>query len=348
MIYLSDQDICNLGYQWPCVSNCIREGMRLIHAEDFAQPVKPYLRFGNPKNRIIAMPAYAGGTVDTAGIKWIASFPDNIKKGLDRAHSVTILNQASTGIPFCVVNTNRISAIRTAGVTSVIIQEYLAHKKFPRASVKIGLTGFGPIGQTHLDMCATLFGDLIETVFIYDPKPIDLHHVPEEICEKVVIAGDWQTAYEQADIFITCTVSSQRYIDMPPKPGSLHCNISLRDYQNVTMKQMDRMIVDDWDEICREKTDVEFMHLEEGLTNETVYSFNSHELQEMFEGLKPDETIMFNPMGMAVFDICTARLFYDKALELEAYSQIPDGRSYYIFNKPDLLKYIPSSERVLM
>src|ERR1700750_3220043 len=126
MIYLSEQDICNIGYQWRRVSSCIREGMKLIYEQDFAQPKKPYLRYGNPKNRIIAMPAYAGGTVDTAGIKWIASFPDNIKKGLERAHSITLLNQASTGIPFCIVNTNQVSAIRTAGVSAVMIQEYLS------------------------------------------------------------------------------------------------------------------------------------------------------------------------------------------------------------------------------
>jgi ornithine cyclodeaminase len=330
------------------VSCCIREGIQLIHAKDFAQPVKPYLRFGDPKNRIIAMPAYAGGSIDTAGIKWIASYPGNINKGLDRAHSITILNQAGTGIPFCIINTNRISAIRTAGVTAVIIQQYLKGRKARERSLKIGLAGFGPIGQTHLDMCATLFPDLIESIFIYDPKPVHTDCVPQALGEKVIVANSWQEAYEGADIFITCTVSSQRYIDMAPKPGSLHCNISLRDYQNTAMMQMDRIIVDDWDEICRERTDIEFMHLESGLSKNDVCSFSTHTLEEMFAGLSARDTIMFNPMGMAVFDICTARLFYETALKQDAYSQIPDGKSYFIFNKPDLLRYIPNTERILM
>jgi N-[(2S)-2-amino-2-carboxyethyl]-L-glutamate dehydrogenase len=348
MIYLSHQDVCNLGNQWHAVSFAIRQGIDLIYAKDFAQPVKPYLRYANPKNRIIAMPAYAGGAIDTAGIKWIASFPDNIKKGLDRAHSITVLNQASTGIPFCIINTNRISAIRTAGVTAVIVQEYLAKKKFSNGSVKIGITGFGPIGQMHLDMCATLFPELIESVFIYDPKQVEEHAIPENISHKTIITNDWQEAYRNADIFITCTVSSQRYIDLSPKPGSLHCNISLRDYQNCSIMQMSRIIVDDWEEICREKTDIEFMHLDCGLEEESVYSFSTRTLGDMFDGLTTDDTIMFNPMGMAVFDICTARLFYEKSLEQDAYRQIPDGKSYFIFNKPDLLKHIPTTERILM
>lgn len=52
---------------------------------EFAQPIKPYLRYNNLKNRIIAMPAYAGGECDMAGIKWIASYPDNINQ-IGRAH----------------------------------------------------------------------------------------------------------------------------------------------------------------------------------------------------------------------------------------------------------------------
>lgn len=348
MIYLSEQDLCCIGYQWEAVCNAIRHGMQLVHEKDFTQPVKPYLRFGNPRNRIIAMPAYAGGNVDTAGIKWIASFPDNIKKGLDRAHSVTILNQAATGIPFCIVNTNRISAIRTAGVTGAIMQEYLRRKAFAERSLVIGMTGFGPIGQTHLDMVSALFPELIDSVHIYDPRPASLQDVPEHMRQRVSFTNSWQEAYDQADIFITCTVSSQRYIDRKPKPGSLHCNISLRDYTNAAMKQMDRMLVDDWEEICREKTDIEFMHLEAGLNEQDVCSFGSHSLTQMFDGMDDDGTIMFNPMGMAVFDICTAKLFYDLSLRHNHYRQIPDGKSYYIFNTPDLLQHIPNTERILM
>jgi N-[(2S)-2-amino-2-carboxyethyl]-L-glutamate dehydrogenase len=348
MIYLSDQDISGLGNQWNAVCAYLREGMRLIHAGDFAQPVKPYLRYGNPKNRIIAMPAYCGGSIDTAGIKWIASFPENIIEGLDRAHSVTILNQASTGIPFCIINTNRVSAIRTAGVTGVIIQEYASWKKPAKGALKIGMTGFGPIGQAHLDMCASLLDGLIGQVCIYDPRPADTSMVPQQLAANVTLAEDWQHAYEDADIFITSTVSAERYIDLPPKPGSLHCNISLRDYQNASIRQMRRIVVDDWDEICREKTDIEFMHLETGLSREDVHSFTTHALADVFTGLEQDDAIMFSPMGMAVFDICTARLFYEKALEHNMCRQIPDGKSYFIFNKPDLLHHIPAAERIYM
>ncbi len=41
----------------------------------------------------------------------------------------------------------------------------------------------------------------------------------------------WEARYDDADVFVTCTVSPAAYIDRRPKPGSLQLNVSLRDYK---------------------------------------------------------------------------------------------------------------------
>ena len=90
MLYLNDRDIQAVGLDWPALLDALEAAVHIADTGEYAQPIKPYLRYGDPRNRIIAMPAYIGGTVHAAGIKWIASFPDNIHHGQPRAHSVMV------------------------------------------------------------------------------------------------------------------------------------------------------------------------------------------------------------------------------------------------------------------
>src|SRR5947207_11556525 len=87
-------------------------------AHDHGQSVNPdsyFLRFpGKPDCRIIALPAYLGNGFGVAGLKWIASYPGNVRKGFPRASAVLILNNYETGYPFAIIESSCLSAARTA------------------------------------------------------------------------------------------------------------------------------------------------------------------------------------------------------------------------------------------
>lgn len=312
MIYLHDDHILELGIDWPKLTGVIEDVVAIKAEGDCVHPLKPYLRFRDPGNRIIAMPAFVGGSIDKAGIKWIASYPNNIQHGLPRAHNTIILNDPATGEPTTLIYSGLLSALRTAAVSGVMMKSYLTSR--PSAKLRLGIIGWGPVGRKHLDMCIALLGDQLEHVMLYDLLPIDKNTVPEAIRARTEIAEDWRKVYRHSDIFITCTVSSRRYIDEAPGRGSLLLNVSLRDYKPESLAKVKTIVVDDWQEVCRENTDIEHLHLQYGLTESDVLTLEDVISHQRLAAVKEEEPVFFSPMGLAIFDIAIAAFYQREAL----------------------------------
>lgn len=354
MLYLGEEHLRAIGESWREAVDRIKMTVRIMDQSDYAQPLKPYLRYGDPANRIIAMPAYIGGSLQTAGLKWIASFPGNRRVGLPRAHSVTILNEAATGKPKAILHTPLVSAVRTAAVSGLMLQEWLNHRLLNRVrdqsgcGLRIGIIGYGPIGRMHESMCLSLFGEHIDHMMLYDiqgikpreretssdlgPKRPDGNVDHEALRQDfrqyvrggrrgrealpIRVAGSWQELYRSCNVIITCTVSPERYIDIPPAPGTLLLDVSLRDYRLEAIHDIRAVAVDDWNEVCRENTDIELLHREAGLTEEGAMTLRDIVCRQALTRLPSREPLLFCPMGMASFDIAIADWYVRRAEEL--------------------------------
>ena len=309
MLYVSDKEVKKVNYNWNELLDVIENATRTLGSGDFCQPIKPYVDFKDPANRIIAMPAYVGGTVDAAGIKWIASFPDNINHGLPRANSVTILNDAHTGVPFAIFNTTELSIVRTASVSGCILREYM---KSVTDKVKIGIVGFGPIGQMHYRMIVENFSDKIDEIKIYDLRDVSAHFSDKV---KTTLVNSWEEAYDDMDIMFTTTASKDRYINKKPKDKCLLLNVSLRDYTLDVYDYVKKgIIVDNWEEVCRKNTDIEKFNQNKGLQKEDTYTILDVLDDKVFNKVDTD-VYMFNPMGMSSYDIAIGKYFYDRIKE---------------------------------
>ncbi|GAB6929141.1 2,3-diaminopropionate biosynthesis protein SbnB [Paenibacillus sp. JCM 10914] len=314
MLYLHDGHIRELGMDWKALVDLMEGILRIKDSGDSVHPLKPYLRFRAPENRIIAMPAYVGGSVDMSGIKWIASFPGNRQLGLPRAHNTLILNHTSTGEPLAVLYSGMLNGIRTAAVSGVMLTAFQAARQLKH--VRVGIIGWGPVGQMHLRMCKALLGDRLERVRLYDLQHIDPQTVPADVRNITDIADTWQSVYQAADILITCTVSEKRYIDQKPAEGMLLLHVSLRDYTTDSVANLKAIVVDEWQEVCRENTDIELLHLNNGLQEADVLTLADIVCRDGLNAFEGRETVFFNPMGLAVFDIGVASYYYQKARQL--------------------------------
>lgn len=141
-------------------------------------PHSLFLRFpGNDENRIIALPAHLGtGATQSAGIKWIASFPQNIENGLDRASAIIVLNSMVTGRPKAVMEGSIISAKRTAA-SAALAARFLQNQEISVASI----IGCGVINMEIVRFLRLIFPTLI-TLYIYDTKTGPCSSKPRAKC----------------------------------------------------------------------------------------------------------------------------------------------------------------------
>jgi ornithine cyclodeaminase len=162
-IYLSEQDMIRAGVtdMLACV-NTMEEMFGLLYAGDYrmAGPNNdshgamvifpqdsPFPNMPKPTadRRMMAMPAYLGGSFCTAGVKWYGSNIANREKGLPRSILMFTLNDPDTGAPLAHMSANLLSAYRTGAIPGVGAR-HLARKD----SKVVGLLGPGVMGKTTL------------------------------------------------------------------------------------------------------------------------------------------------------------------------------------------------------
>lgn len=145
----------------------------------------------------------------------------------------------------------------------------------------------------------------ITKIYFYDRKKIDIPDGEISVCDS------WQEVYEKADIFITCTSSQTRYIDIPINKRKLILDISLRDFKKEAMKSFSRpFIVDDWEEVNRENTDIEYFAKIGDIRKENSITLCDIINSNLSVYYNEKDTIFFAPMGMGVFDVSIADYYY--------------------------------------
>jgi N-[(2S)-2-amino-2-carboxyethyl]-L-glutamate dehydrogenase len=302
------------GHRADCM-DIVRDAY-LAHAR--GQSVNPdsyFLRFPEkPDCRIIALPAYLGDGFHVAGLKWIASYPGNVRRGFPRASAVLVLNSYDTGYPFAILESSIISAARTAA--SAALAAYWLNGRSRRAHA-LGIVGTGFIARYVYDFLVDT-GWEIEDVRLYDTSPLESEKFRDTACRlerhrAVTVVPDVEQLVRSSDLILFATVASTPHITAPGlfghNPVVLH--ISLRDLAPEILLASQN-VVDDVEHVMKANTSP---HLAEQRTGSR--DFVTGTLAEIMLGrqsVNRSRPIIFSPFGMGILDLAVGKWVYDQAV----------------------------------
>lgn len=279
-------------------------------------PHSTFLRFPEAAaNRIIALPAFLGDGFEVAGVKWIASFPGNVQRGMARASAVLILNSCSTGRPEAILESSLISAKRTAASAAAAARALTGGAR-PR---RVGLIGTGVINfEVARFLRAALPGADRFLVFDLDRQRAEAFAASlgrTFAGAEVELADAASTVLAECELVSFATTAARPHVaDLSAcPPGAVVLHVSLRDLSPQAILASDN-VVDDADHVCRAETSV---HLAEQLTGSR--GFIRCTLADILAGAAPPRdqagrTAVFSPFGLGILDLAVGKVAFDLAL----------------------------------
>ncbi|MEU1090869.1 2,3-diaminopropionate biosynthesis protein SbnB [Streptomyces sp. NPDC005892] len=301
------------------VLELVADAYRLHDEGRTSLPHSVFLRFpGDDRNRVIGLPAFLGGDDTVAGMKWIASFPGNVTRGIERASASIVLNSMADGRPEAFMEASVISARRT-GASAALAAGLLTEAAGGEAPQGMGLLGLGPINLEVLRFCAARLPSLREAlVYDLDPGRADEFRARAKSVApgvEVSVADDVSQAVGTYGLVSLATTAGTPHMDLSAfRADATVLHVSLRDL-TVEAVLGAQNVVDDTDHVCRERTS---LHLAEEATGKR--EFVGAEIGALLRGTsgfrrEPGRRTVFSPFGLGVLDLALARWVRDRAAE---------------------------------
>ncbi len=310
ILYLSSADIASLEIDISAIIRAVEEAFREKGLGRTEMPPKPGLHPGE-ESFIHAMPAYVP-SLGMMGIKWISAYPDNPAKGLPYIAGLMILNDPATGLPLAVLDSSRLTALRTAAASAVAAR-YLARHD----ATSLGILGAGVQGFSHLEVLITIFP--LTTVVVYDTVPEKRDQYATQAAARwpglhIIQAKSPEEAVAGSDIVITAgPITREPHATIKRcwfKEGAFASLVDFDAYwSGEALREVDKFTTDDIPQL-------EF-YRRKGYFREIPPVYAG--LEELVTGRKKgreheEERIIACHLGVAIADIAAATMIYHEAI----------------------------------
>lgn len=268
------------------------------------------------QNRINCMP---GALLSDGlyGVKWVAVFPENPKKGYRNVTGTMILSELECGHTLSVMDAGYLTDIRTAAVGATAAK-YLSRID----SESIGFIGAGQQARRHLDMIKVVRPDIKycyvssrtnETVNSFIDEEKGLH--PD--MEFFSCGSDFESAVRNADIIVTAISGQEDLLKAAwIKKGAFYIHVGGWEDEYAVPKSASKIVCDDWECIKHRTQTISIMYKQGLLQDSDIYG----NLDEIVTGNKVGRTsdsefIYFCSVGLAFIDVSFAKYVYEKCKE---------------------------------
>lgn len=203
VLWLSRADMDTLGLTMREIMDVVEEGFAAMGRGEVEMPAK----IGIHTRRDCfnhSMPCYVGGTLDMAGVKVVSGYPPNQKKGLPYITGIWTLIDPETGLVRSVMDAAWITAWRTGAASGV----YARHFGDPETKC-VAIVGLGVQGHMNLRAMIEVFPK-IEEVRMFDPFAGQAERFAAAMQPllpgaRFINCADPKACVTGADVVITCT-----------------------------------------------------------------------------------------------------------------------------------------------
>ena len=279
-----------------------------------------------PEGLSLYMPAYLK-ELGALACKVVTVYKNNpTKHNLPTVIGKVLLQDPETGDVICIMDGGYLTAART-GAVSGVATKYLARKDSAQA---VGIFGAGV--QAKMQLWAVAEARDISKAFVYDISDEAVGNFIADMTTKLDLGitkvESPDHILENCDIICTATSSATPIFDGNKVREGTHINgigshtPNARELDTAIIKRS-RLVADSYEACLKEAGDI-MIPLEEGAIDKShLYA----ELGEVITGKKParqknTEITLFKSNGLAIQDVATAKLIYDKAIEAGIGTQI--------------------------
>jgi len=292
--FLDEADVRST-LEWRELIRTMEAALAAFSTGGVVQPMRQWLGIDRHEGYLGVMPAAGESAM---GIKLVTLYPRNTGTPIPSVMAIVVLFRTETGEPLALMDGRLITEMRTAAVSAAVTDHVAASE-----SRVLALLGSGVQARAHLKALSEI--RRFDDVRVWSATPEHAARFADELgCR----ATDAETAVRGADVVVTATHAREPVLKGAwLKPGA-HVNAigapmpAWRELDDAVMANL--VIADSRDAVAHESGDVI-------LSKAPIFA----EAGELFAGLHrcpPGATTVFKSVGLAIEDIATAKLVFDR------------------------------------